>query len=85
VVNVSFDAIDSEALMLLLRDAVAVSNGSACTSASYTASHVLRAMGLEADRIAGAVRFSWGPGVAAVPTGPLIAALDCLKLDTLRV
>ncbi|HUY34518.1 MAG TPA: cysteine desulfurase DndA [Pirellulales bacterium] len=85
VVNVSFDAIDSEAIMLLLQDAIAVSNGSACTSASYTASHVLRAMGLEEDRIAGAVRFSWGAGVAAVPIGPIIAALHCLKLGALRV
>jgi cysteine desulfurase len=45
--------------MVKLRDLVAVSNGSACTSASYQPSHVLKAMGLEKDEIVGALRFSW--------------------------
>ena len=45
--------------MVALRDFVAVSNGSACSSARYGPSHVLRAMGLEADDRAGAMRFSW--------------------------
>ncbi len=36
VVNVSFQGVDSEALMLALRSDIAVSNGSACTSASYS-------------------------------------------------
>lgn len=57
--NVSFPGIDSEAIMVALKDVVAVSNGSACTSQSYHASHVLTAMGLQKDRVAGAIRFSW--------------------------
>lgn len=58
-VNLSFSGLDSEAVMLVLKDLVAVSNGSACTSASYEPSHVLLAMGLERERIEGALRFSW--------------------------
>jgi cysteine desulfurase len=42
VVNVSFTGLDSEALMMAMRDMIAISNGSACTSASYKPSHVLQ-------------------------------------------
>ena len=59
VLNVSFPGIDSEALMLSLRDQIAISNGSACTSSSYTASHVLRAMSSNHDRIGESVRVSF--------------------------
>lgn len=59
VLNFSVEGVDSEALMLALKDLVAVSNGSACTSQSYSPSHVLTAMGLPPQAIAGAVRLSW--------------------------
>jgi cysteine desulfurase len=42
-----------------LKEWVAISNGSACTSSSYSASHVLTAMGLQENEIAEAVRMSW--------------------------
>jgi cysteine desulfurase len=59
--NVSFDFIDGEALLLSLKD-VALSSGSACTSASVEASHVLRAMG-RGDALAHAsLRFGLGRG-----------------------
>lgn len=58
-VNLSFPGLDSEAVMLVLKDVIALSNGSACTSASYEPSHVLSAMGLPRERIEGALRFSW--------------------------
>jgi len=57
--NVSFPGVNSEAAMVALKEIVAVSNGSACTSASYKPSHVLKAMGLEESQILGAIRFSW--------------------------
>ena len=60
VLNVSFPGVDSEALMMALKDEIAISNGSACTSASYAPSHVLLAMGLDEDRISESVRISWG-------------------------
>ena len=59
VLNVSFLGVDSESAMLLLQDDVAISNGAACSSNSYTYSHVLEAMGLERDLIESALRISW--------------------------
>ncbi|MGA8350345.1 MAG: cysteine desulfurase DndA [Isosphaeraceae bacterium] len=79
VMNVSFPGVDSEALMLVLRDSMAISNGSACSAASYRQSHVLTAMGLKADGIASSVRFSWGPGVESVPFDRLVDAIRSLS------
>jgi cysteine desulfurase len=59
VVNLGFPGLDSEAVMLAWKGVVAVSNGSACTSASYTPSHVLVAMGMDRARIDEAMRISW--------------------------
>ena len=59
VLNFSIEDVDSEALIVALKDVAAVSNGSACTSHSYQPSHVLQAMGLEESAIAGALRLSW--------------------------
>lgn len=59
VLNVSIEGVDSEAAMVALKEIVAISNGSACTSASYKPSHVLTAMGLPEGRINGALRLSW--------------------------
>ena len=82
VMNVSFPGVDSEALMLVLRDSMAISNGSACSAASYRQSHVLTAMGLKADGIASSVRFSWGPGVESVPFDRLVDAIRSLSATT---
>jgi cysteine desulfurase len=57
--NLSFDGIEGEALLLALRD-VAVSSGSACSSASIEPSHVLRAIGLTPERAHASVRFGIG-------------------------
>ena len=58
-VNASFPKLSAEEVMLRLKDVVAVSNGSACTSASFQPSHVLKAMHLGKEEVVGAVRFSW--------------------------
>ncbi len=79
VVNVSFPGVDSEALMMAVREELAISNGAACTSASYSPSHVLKAMGFSDDRISSAVRISWGPGVTDIPTKSLLAAIRTLR------
>lgn len=57
--NARFAGLDSEALMVALKDLVAISNGSACTSSSYTPSHVLKAMGLDDAAANQCLRFSW--------------------------
>lgn len=59
-INVSFLGVESEALMLASKQYCGVSNGSACTSHDYSPSYVLTAMGLDSDRIASAIRISWG-------------------------
>ena len=59
VLNFYFNDIDAESLILALKDIVAISNGSACTSTSYHASHVLKAMGMTDDEANRCVRMSW--------------------------
>ena len=59
VLNIAFPGLDSEALMVGLKDLIAVSNGSACTSSSYEPSHVLRAMGMRDEDANRCVRISW--------------------------
>lgn len=59
VLNFSIPEVNSEAAMVVLKGVAAISNGSACTSSSYTPSHVLTAMGLDNGRINSAIRMSW--------------------------
>ena len=59
VLNLAFPGLDSEALIVALKDLIAVSNGSACTSSSYAPSHVLKAMGMTDDEANECVRISW--------------------------
>jgi cysteine desulfurase len=57
--NCSFAFVDGEALMMSMRD-LAVSSGSACTSANPDPSHVLRAIGLSDDMVRASLRFGLG-------------------------
>jgi cysteine desulfurase len=57
--NVSFSCVEGEALMMAIKD-VAVSSGSACTSASLEPSYVLRALGVEEDMAHSSIRFGIG-------------------------
>jgi cysteine desulfurase len=57
--NLSFPGVDGEALMMAMRD-VAVSSGSACSSANPEPSHVLLAMGLSEDLARASLRFGLG-------------------------
>ncbi|AWL90515.1 cysteine desulfurase DndA [Streptomyces griseus] len=61
ILNVTFDGLNAEALIVRLKEQVAIATGSACTSASYTPSHVLTAMGLPAEVASNGLRFSWFP------------------------
>jgi cysteine desulfurase len=58
--NMSFKFVDGENLMMEVNQTIAVSSGSACTSASLEPSHVLRAMGMTDDMAHAAIRFSLG-------------------------
>ncbi len=57
--NLSFAQCEAEAILLLLdREGICASSGSACTTGSMAPSHVLTAMGLSPEHAMGAVRFS---------------------------
>ena len=60
IINVSFDQVGADSLLIALRDELAIASGSACNTGAIDASHVLRAMGIEGDRLYGAVRISFG-------------------------
>ena len=57
--NVSFNYVEGESLMMAISD-VAVSSGSACTSASLEPSYVLRALGLSDELAHSSIRFTIG-------------------------
>jgi len=57
--NFSFACVEGESLLMALKD-VAVSSGSACTSASLEPSYVLRALGVEDDLAHTSIRFGLG-------------------------
>lgn len=59
ILNVSLPGYDSETVMQAWSEHVAVSSGAACSSQSYTCSHVLTAMGVSSKQASGAIRFSW--------------------------
>jgi len=59
IVNISFSFVEGESLIMALKD-LAVSSGSACTSASLEPSYVLRALGLEDELAHSSIRFAIG-------------------------
>ena len=59
IINISIPFVESESLMMMLSN-VAISNGSACTSASLEPSHVLTALGLDEETAYSSLRLSIG-------------------------
>jgi len=58
--NLSFKNVEGQALMMSINKEIAVSSGSACTSASLEPSYVLKALGLEDELAHCSIRFSLG-------------------------
>jgi len=59
ILNISFAYVEGESLIMALKD-IAVSSGSACTSASLEPSYVLRAIGRKDELASSSIRFSFG-------------------------
>ncbi|SDU48130.1 cysteine desulfurase DndA [Jiangella alkaliphila] len=76
--NFTVPGVDSEAAIVALKDVVAISNGSACTSQSYDPSHVLAAANLPDAQIAGAIRVSWSHLTPEVPWAEVAGRLGRL-------
>jgi cysteine desulfurase len=60
VTNIAFRDVDGNGLLIGLSKSLAISSGSACTSASPEPSHVLKALGLDDDLAHSSIRFSLG-------------------------
>ncbi len=60
IVNICFQGTDGEMLLAALKPHMAIAQGSACTSATIEASHVLRAIGLKSIDADSSFRFSFG-------------------------
>lgn len=74
--NIAFEFIEGEAILLLLnREGIAASSGSACTSGSLEPSHVMRAMGVPYTAAHGATRFSLSRETTAEDVDRVIGVL----------
>ncbi len=80
ILSIAVPGIDSEAVMVAVKDLAAISNGSACTSARYEPSHVLAAMGLAEEEAAGTVRMSWSHATLKVPWQQIVDRLTDLRI-----
>lgn len=73
--HVSFHGVNSEALMTKLKDVLAVSSGSACTTADPEPSHVLLAMRIDEELIDSSIRFGLGRFNTADEVGSAVDAI----------
>ncbi|MCY4277541.1 MAG: aminotransferase class V-fold PLP-dependent enzyme [Gammaproteobacteria bacterium] len=82
LVNLSFEGVDGETLINAMTG-IAVSNGSACTSASVEPSYVLSELGLADELAFGSVRFSFGrfneAGDAAAAASEVLRVVRALR------
>ena len=77
--NISIPGINSEAAMIVLKDIIYISNGSACTSSDYQLSHVLKSMKLPEKRIKEAIRISWCHLTEEINWEEVVQKLSSLK------
>ena len=76
VLNVSFDGVEGESLLAAVRPHLAVSTGSACTSAVAEPSYVLRALGRSERLSESSLRFGLGRGTSAENIDAAVAVVS---------
>jgi cysteine desulfurase len=82
--NIAFEFVEGESVLLLLdQHGIAASSGSACSSGSLEASHVLQALGVPYERAIGSVRFTIGQSTTADDIDFVLATLPDL-IEQLR-
>ncbi len=82
-INVRFEGVDAEALLVAVKDTVSISSGSACTSIRLEPSHVLLAMGLSEEEAEESVRIGLGrwttPDHVEIANEAITAAVASLR------
>ncbi|PSR16200.1 IscS subfamily cysteine desulfurase [filamentous cyanobacterium CCP3] len=73
--NVSFEGVDGQALLLGLRGTVALSSGAACSTASTAPSHVLKALGRDDALAYASLRFGLGRFTTAAEIDQVVAGV----------
>jgi len=81
--NMSFAYVQGESLLMSLKDIVALSAGSACTSGSHEPSYVLRAMGVDDTLASASIRFGLGRHTTVEEIDTVIEAV-VEKVERLR-
>lgn len=82
--NIAFEYVEGESVLLLLEQQhIAASSGSACTSGSLEASHVLLALGLPHEQAIGSVRFTVGKDISSADIDYVLETLPAL-IERLR-
>jgi len=80
--NISFPGVESEALMIALKNDIAISSGSACTSAAVEPSHVLTAIGCPEEPVHSSIRFGLGRHTS---NSEIEHAVDCVRREVFRL
>jgi cysteine desulfurase len=80
IVNIAIPGVDAETAIDAWADLVAVSHGAACTSQSYTCSHVLSAMKLPLWRQNGALRLSWCHFTEIPDLAAMVGAIEHVRV-----
>ena len=85
--NVSFDGVNGQALLLALQPDMALSSGSACTMAKVEPSHVLQALGRSREQVLASLRFGLGrfttPEEIEYAAAKTIAAVTALRFGSI--
>jgi cysteine desulfurase len=79
ILNLTIPGIESDAAIEAWADLAAISNGAACTSQSYTCSHVLSAMGIGSRRAEGALRLSWSHDSTLPDLAAMVDAINVMR------